>query len=124
MFLELESKIKCTREELRNSKHRLAEYESERNRMQCALKDAEQELTRFKNASQSERVHLESSKREYKKRVEELMSELESMKKYAECQERKCHEIEECVSRTESQLENAVRCKQAAEREVAEQAAL
>ena len=92
--------------------------------MQCAVKDAEQELTRFKNVSQSERVHLESSKREYKKRVEELMSELESMKKYAECQERKCHEIEDRVSRTESQLENAVRCKQAAEREVAEQAAL
>ncbi|OQV16999.1 hypothetical protein BV898_08864 [Hypsibius exemplaris] len=121
---ELEIRLKTLKDELRNSKHKMAEYEAERHRLQCTVKEAEQELCRVKTSNQAERSQLECSKREYKKRIDELTSELDGLKKYVDCQERKCCELEDRLTRSESQLDGAVRCKMAAEREMAEQCAL
>lgn len=111
------------KDEVKGSRSRLCELEADRSKLLCTVKEAEQEMQRVKHTSTSERNLVESLRREHKKRCEELCCEVDSLRKYGEHQERKCHELEDRLNRTQTQLEGAVHCKDIAERELCEQAA-
>lgn len=114
--VDLEHRIKDLKDELKQVKSRLGEHESEKHRLMCSFKDAEQEMCR----GMAEKQQFERSKYEQKLRMDELLNELDCMKKYGEHQDRKCRELEERLTRTESQLDNALRCKDRLEQELAE----
>lgn len=109
------------RQELQNSRSRLSEVEKDRQGIITSLKDLDHVASRDKN----EKQQLDNAQREEKKRMHEMMNELDCLRKYGEHQDRKSRELEEHIIKTESQMEKAIRSQGMLERElVADQASV